>query len=203
MVAEVYTTVKPVSPYRTMTMTLLLLILTCMLAADMSRSRHDAVFADSIRIPGWDISFHPPKGFLRVENFQGEIGQAVQFRLLFEQRGEKVNIELFVWRLPVKTGLHSSEHCKTLMRWLQAQSSWSLTRLLQLGRAPIEPVGERLGNVDAFEIIDHRISTVVRVGSFSDRWAYGVSMSIRGMDLERSLYSIFDRTCHSIKLESN
>lgn len=200
MQAEVYSTVKPISPARTIVLAFLLLVFTGMLAMNMSQSRTKTANTMRIRPDQWDISFLRPKGFNPGDIEHSEIGQSITSELLFH---DGVKIELTVWRLPISTGTNPAQPSESLMRWLQTKSSWSLNRFLQLGQPPIKPVAERLGSLDAYELLDHRISTVVRVGVLSDRLAYGVSMSIHGMELGQSLYSTFDRTCRSITLESN
>jgi len=200
MPPEVYSTVKPVSPVRTIVVAFLLLLFTCILAMKMSNSR--AIAADKFRIrpDQWDISLQMPIGFSLNDVEESHIGQFITSELLLH---DNVKIDLTIWRLPIEGEINPIQPCESLMRWLQTKSSWSLNRLLQLGQPTMKPITEQLGDISAYESIDHRIATVVRVGVFSDRVAYGVSMRTHGVELEPTLYTIFDRTCQSIKLESN
>ena len=198
MSIEVHTTGKPAVPRRAVILSLLLLVFTSILAMDMSRRRTKQTYVKRVRPEEWDISFRPPRGFVQGEMKSTEIGQAVPFQ--FELQPD-IKIELAVWRLPIQRGTNPIEPGQSLMRWMHAQSSMSLLKLLRLGHPPTEPQESKLGNFDAYEIFDPRISTVVRVGKFSSDQAYGVSMKIQGMPLERALYSLFERTCRTIKLE--
>lgn len=199
MQVEVHSTMKQISPIRTIVFAFMLLVFTCMLASSMIQNRQKS--ADILRVhpDHWDISFQRPEGFVQGEIVQSQIGQSMTFVLQF-QNG--VKIDLAVWQIPLSANTKPEQPSQSLMRWLQTQSSWSLTRLLQLGQGHATQTNDRLGRVDAIELIDHNISTVVRVGKFFNSLAYGVSMTTYGTDLKRSHYTLFDRICRSIKLES-
>lgn len=200
MQVEAYSTMKQISPIRTIVFAFMLLVFTCLLASSMIQNRQKT--SDILRVhpDRWDISFQRPEGFMQGEIVQSQIGQSMTFVIQF-QNG--VKIDLAVWRLPLPKNTKLEQPSRSLMRWLQSQSSWSVTRLLQLGQGHTSLTNERLDRVDAIELIDHNISTVVRVGKFFDRLAYGVSMTTYGTDLKRSHYdTFFDRICRSLKLES-
>lgn len=200
MTMEVYSTYKPVSAQRAIFLSFLLLLFTTFLAADFSHRREREEDNNRYRPEQWNISFRPPKAFQKGEMLSTEIGQAVPFE--FElQPG--VKIELSIWKLRMNSGTNPVEPSQSLMSWLHTQSSWSLIRLLKLGPPPTESLVAKLGSFDAYELIDPRISAVVRAGYFSNEQAYGVSMIIYGIPLGPELYRLFERTCLSIKLETN
>lgn len=200
MTMEVYSTSKPVSARRAIILSMLLLLFTTFLAADFSFRHEKEADKNRFQPDQWDISFRLPKAFQKGEMLSTEIGQAVPYQ--FElQPG--IKIELSIWRLRKKAGTNPVEPSQTLMSWLHTQSSWSLIRLLKLGPPPSDSLIAKLGSFDAYEIIDPRISAVVRAGKISNGQSYGVSMIIYGISLGPELYRLFERTCLSIKLETN
>jgi len=200
MAIEVYSTSKPAVPRRAIILSLLLLIFTSILATDMSCRRAKEVYTKRIRPQQWDISFQPPRGFLQGEMISTEIGQAIPFQF---QLQPDVKIELTIWRFSIIPTSNPAELSQSLMRWLHAQSTWSLLRLPKSGETPMKPRKWKLGNFVAYEIIDRRFSTVVRAGMFSNDRAYGVSMTIQGMPLDQVFYGLYEHTCRTIRLESD
>ncbi len=191
MPIEVFTSSKPALPYRALILSLLLFALACLLAGGMAWTRSPELLGPRIMLPGWEISFRPPRQFMPGDRVLSELGPAVPF---YARLVSGMTVEVVFRQIPVTPGTDTAEVCRRVLR---SGATWPLSPLLN--PQPAESIGE-LGQYDAVELQDPR--TVVRAVVLPTGHAYTVSLGVERPPIDWRLYRLFDLTWRSIEFDA-
>ncbi|MFY4729984.1 hypothetical protein [Nitrospira sp. BLG_2] len=189
MPAEVYSTIKSAVPYRAWLIASFLLLLASALAGDMVYRGSGSWTAGNLVQPqGWEMAFRPPSQFEEVDPDPKQFGTTYLFR--YRDHYGRL-IELTYWRL--RAGDASAVKVARVI--LEQSKSWFS---LLLGPSPTRTVG-RLGTRDALEVVDPAIPMILRALVSESEWAYAVAIRVEGGPIDKSIYTLFDLTCRSVK----
>ena len=199
MPLEVQTAGMPAAPHRALIFGVVLLALTCALAGSMVRSASRKVLGLrdlGLRVapPGWAISFQPPRGFEPGETTDAG---ATSVRGFVGATPDGAEVTLTVRHLGIAPPHVDSE---TVARSVAGSfAAWRRGYSKRPGHSQQVP---SIGTLEAVEIFNEQITTVVRAVVFPDRRALALSLSVHGgASLDVQLYRLFDLTCRSVVCE--
>jgi hypothetical protein len=190
MPAQLYTPVKPAARYRGVVVTGFFLCVACVLAQSLVSGRARKPFVPRLVVPGWDVSFAPPVGFVQGDPVRKPYGVAIPF---FGQTADGREVTCVVYRLS---------------GWKDAAGSDPLAQIVGEGRtADFGAVpSTQPAQLGAFPAVEAQVPAdaprlLVRAGLTPDGPAYAVSISINHGRLGPDERSAFEQVCDSFRLE--
>lgn len=184
MVIEVQNATRPPAPRRALIGTLALLLLTGILAAQLTSSRGRSLLSLTVSPEGWLIEFRPPKGF--------EIGLPVAsgpMTMLPMYAGDGVDTTLTAWRIELP-GLTDANSVG-----LMIMSKYSDRG--QGGEGTVSP-DQTIGPFPAAQWRSPDGHAVVRVAVPAPGEAYALAMHRGDGPLDAPWIQKFERTCASV-----
>ena len=191
MPAEVYSATKPAAPYRAWVLSVLLLLVACVLAANVVRQGAGTWRPGSLIEPeGWEIAFRAPAQFEEVQAPKELFGAVYIFR---QTDADGRLLEMLFWRLRADGQTSAGKIAQAIV---DKSRSWLS---LFVGPPATRSLG-RLGNREAVEILEPTVPMVVRAAILPSGWSYAVSLRIEGGPIDTGLYALFDMTCRSVRV---
>lgn len=189
MSAELYNAVKPSSPGRSLACAIVLFGGALALAASLSRARGREILADRIDVPEWDLSFRPPKRFVRGDVIRIS-GGAV---LLFHNRSGNGAL-LGMRRFPRNPGDDPASVCRQLLREQTEQPATAVPTMLFV------PIIAPLGAFQGVEMMTPNQNALVRVAFLDESIGLAMELYVEGSVIDDSLRDAFDQSCRSIEV---
>lgn len=190
MRAELYNVTVPAVHRRTRVSSIALLAVVTGMALGLSWTRAGQLLSDRVRPPGWPASFRPPAGFGHAETDATAVHASYQYVRRTPGGGLAV-FEARHMRLEPRTD--PLDVCRDAL----ARRSGPLQRIF--GQGFRRPQRERLGGLDAVELMNGTETAVARATVLASGDAIIVSLTTNGVSLNRALYRVFDLVCASVR----
>ena len=190
---EVQTAGKPAVPHRALVFGVVLLALTCALAGNMVRSGSRKALGLRVAPPGWAISFQPPRGFQPGRETIDAGAMSVRGFVGATRGGAMVTLTVRHLRIVSQV---DSETVARLVAGKFAAGPLVDSKYPRPGQQVA-----RIGMLEAVEILNRQIATVVRAVVLPDSRALALSLSVQGASLDTQIYRLFDLTCRSVVYE--
>lgn len=190
MVAELYTTSKPATPRRALFLSILMLLATGGLAAQMSWVRAGDPLGTLVEPPGWTIAFRVPKRFQPTDSILTPRGPAYVWHSRLPRGGMAT---LMVVRAPSGPSADAGEVCRRFVGDYQtfADSSVNTVR--------IPPMSKPIGPFPGVEMSLTSPAVVIRAACLNPVDAYVVITHVDNGQVDDALYRLFEATCASIR----
>jgi hypothetical protein len=195
METGVYTTVKRGSQGRALACSVGFLLFVLLLAASLSRSRGRERLAPRAQLSGWNLSIRPPKRFLPAEYISRAGGEAVSWYAILPHNG--ANAILSVRRFQAPNGADPASLCRDLIQGYRKRPTTS-------GSGALPPPSiVRLGPYEAVELFAPDRTAIVRLAFADHSIVVAVQLIVEDAHIDDSLYDLFNRSCKSIRTETD
>lgn len=191
MSVELYNAVKPGSSGRSLACAIVLLGGALALAASFSRARGREILADRIGVPEWNLSFRPPKRFVRSDVVRSLGGMVLPFHAVIKSGGHAI---LAIRRFPLHPGDDPASVCRQLLRNQTEQAATAVPTM------PLVPSIAPLGAFQGVEMMTPNQGAVVRVAFLDESIGLAMELYVDGSAIDEPLYDAFDRACRSIEV---